>query len=237
MQTQALILDRDKTLLDLDPATAARVDARVASLMPGLSLAAIQAVWESWPGPWPRYDQQEEAFWQVFCAAVVRAHSPTSDGMLLAQELAAIYHTFFRSYPEVPAALAALRASGLRLAVLSNFELPSIARTLAHAGLEPAQFDVILSASTIGFAKPHPRAYLAVAEALALPPSACCLIDDLAENVAGARLVGMRAFQIDRSLPRGESDGGTISSLLDLVGLLTAVRPPGVAVTSYDRQP
>lgn len=237
MQTQALVFDRDNTLLTLDATELTRAERRLDAIIPGLSFAALQAAWQRWPGPWPRHEQQEWAFWQVFCAAVAREQRCSAAGAALAAELAASYHTFFRAFPETATALAAFRAAGLRLAVLSNFELPSLDRTLAHAGLPPVQFDVLLNAAAIGYAKPHPRAYLAVADALALPAAACCLIDDLAENVAGARLVGMRAYQIDRALPRGEPDSGRISSLLDLIGLLAAARPSALALASYDHQP
>jgi len=237
MQTRAVIVDRDNTVLTLEPAAAAQVEARLAALAPGLSLGAVQAVWERWRGPWPRFEAEEPAFWRMFCADVARAHGRSCDSNAMAALLDALYHTCFCAFPEANEALCALRDQGLRLAVLSNFELPSIARTLAHAGLDPAQFDVILNASAVGYAKPHPRAYLAVAEALGLPPAACCLVDDLTENVAGARLVGMRAFQIDRALPRGDGSSGTISSLLDLVGLFEAARPRDVASAPYDLRP
>ena len=43
----------------------------------------------------------------------------------------------------------------------------------------------------------------------------------LAENIAAARSIGMRAYQIDRTLTDPTADG-RIGSLLDLIGLLAS---------------
>jgi FMN phosphatase YigB (HAD superfamily) len=59
-----------------------------------------------------------------------------------------------------------------------------------------------------------------MAEALGLPPAACLFVDDLAENVAAARSVGMLAYQIDRSLPVDDLDSARVSTLDSLIGLL-----------------
>lgn len=46
-----------------------------------------------------------------------------------------------------------------------------------------------------GFLKPDPKAFLAAAQSLDLPPTHCLYIDDLPANVAGAKKVGMDAVQ------------------------------------------
>lgn len=46
-----------------------------------------------------------------------------------------------------------------------------------------------------GVLKPDPKAFLAAAKSLDLPPTDCLYIDDLADNVAGAKKVGMDAVQ------------------------------------------
>jgi FMN phosphatase YigB (HAD superfamily) len=89
----------------------------------------------------------------------------------------------------------------------------------------------------IGYAKPDPRAFHATTAALGLPPTACCFVDDLAENVAAARSVGMQAYQIDRSRA-GLAPDGRIGSLLDLIGLLSSLddapEPPSYSPKTYD---
>jgi putative hydrolase of the HAD superfamily len=49
----------------------------------------------------------------------------------------------------------------------------------------------------IGVMKPHPEIYAAAAKHVAVMPSECYFVDDLAENVRGARAVGMRALQFE----------------------------------------
>src|SRR5215211_9049736 len=109
------------------------------------------------------------------------------------------YHTCFTAFPDALACLAALRSRGVRLAILTNFELPSIHLTLQNAGIDPGWFSVLLSSATTGFPKPDARAYLAAAAALDLPPSACAFVDDLATNVEAARAIGMHGWLLDRA--------------------------------------
>ncbi|NTU80178.1 MAG: HAD family hydrolase [Chloroflexales bacterium] len=222
MRTRAVIFDRDLTLTYVAPSDVARLHARLAAMTPGLSLAALQGAWERWPGPWPRTAGDEQAFWERFCLAFSADHGFDSTlAVALAVEMGEQYPTMFSAYPDAPPAVAALRNAGLGLAVLTNFELPGVAQTLAHAGLDPAAFATILNAGMIGYAKPDPRAFHAAADALGLPPALCCFVDDLAENVTAARSIGMQAYQIDRSRP-GLAPGGRIGSLLDLIGLLSS---------------
>lgn len=233
-----MIFDRDHTLVHLAPEQLPRAQRRLSAVAPGLRVEAVRALWASWQGPWPREAAEEPAFWAAFAEALARDYCPGADSAPLAAELARLYYTFSTAYPDVQPTLDALRGAGVRMAVLSNFELPSLAPPLAHAGIEPGQFELLMSSAATGVPKPDPRAYLRVAAALGLEPGACWFVDDLAENVAGARLVGMRAFQIDRAAP-GDPAGGVIGSLLDLIGLLPPSRPgpPPHARPPYDRAP
>lgn len=241
MEIGAVIFDRDLTLTMVAGSALARLEARLARVAPGVGLGALQALWEGWPGPWPRAVADEPAFWGQLCAAFAPGQGlDEASAAALAAELGAGYPTLFSAYPDAAPALAALRGAGLRLAVLTNFELPSVGQTLAHAGLDPGQFAAALSAAALGWPKPDPRAFHAAAAALGLPPAACCLVDDLAENVAAARSIGMRAYQIDRSLA-GPTPDGRIGSLLDLIGPLTSPDagpgPHPHCSPPYDRSP
>lgn len=240
MDVQAVIFDRDHTLVHLAPAQLPRAQRRISAVAPGLRLEEVQAAWAAWAGPWPLSAAEEPAFWSAFAASLIRDHALVAAGPELAYELASLYHTFSAAYPDVGPALKALREAGIRLAVLSNFELPSVALPLAHAGIDPGQFEVLVSSAAAGWAKPDPRAYLAVAAALGVPPAACWFVDDLVENVAGARLVGMRALLIDRASP-GDPAGDVLGSLLDLIGLLPATAerlgPSSHTLPAYDAPP
>lgn len=65
-----------------------------------------------------------------------------------------------------------------------------------HELLSPMR-DVFVS-NTLGLRKPDPLAYRRVAERIGLDPQRIVFFDDRKENVAGAKLAGLQAFQADR---------------------------------------
>ena len=196
MNIQAVIFDRDNTLMHFDTAAAAAIEARIAAAAPTLPPGAVGRHWMAWPGPWPRAIDQEPAFWQVFWGRLAAQYQLPADTIAALHEIGAFYHTCFIAFPDTLACLAALRSRGVRLAILTNFELPSIHLTLQNAGIDPSWFSVLLSSATTGFPKPDARAYLAAAAALDLPPSACAFVDDLVDECrsrAGARYARLAA--------------------------------------------
>lgn len=221
MRTQAIIFDRDNTLVSFDSTRVEAIDARISAIAPELPARAYLAAWEGWPGPWPGHADEEPAFWRRFWSLLGHAHGLREAQVeALVAEVGAVYHTCFTAFPDSLPALVELRAAGLRLALLTNFELPSVDRTLLNAGLDPAMFEVIRTSVSIGYPKPDPRAFLAVADALGLPPGACAVVDDLGENVMAARSIGMRGVQIDRSLPPTSTAADRVGSLGALTELL-----------------
>lgn len=71
-------------------------------------------------------------------------------------------------------------------------------------------FDAIVLSYEVGAMKPSPIFYRACAEAAGRPPRDCLFIDDLAENVEGARAAGLQAihFQDVPSLVLALRDSG-----------------------------
>jgi putative hydrolase of the HAD superfamily len=55
-------------------------------------------------------------------------------------------------------------------------------------------FDVVIRSDEVRLRKPEPEIYLMAAEAVGMKPSECVFVDDLLQNVEGARAVGMEAF-------------------------------------------
>ncbi len=103
----------------------------------------------------------------------------------------------FRAFPEVPGALRALRAGGLRLVVLSNWDV-SLPDALAQAGLAEL-VDGAVSSAQVGAAKPAPAIF---ARALALAgvsaTEALHVGDSLPLDVEGARAAGVAAVLVVR---------------------------------------
>jgi putative hydrolase of the HAD superfamily len=114
----------------------------------------------------------------------------------------------FRAYPEVPSTLRALRARGIRLVVVSNWDV-SLHERLAELELAPL-LDGAVASAELGAAKPD-RAIFAHALGLAGvgPEEAWHAGDSLEADVEGARAAGLVPVLVAR--------GGTPT-------------PPGVAV-------
>jgi FMN phosphatase YigB (HAD superfamily) len=220
MNIQAVIFDRDNTLVRFNTIAAATIEARIAAAAPTLPPGAVGRHWLAWPGPWPRTIEHEPIFWRVFWEQFAAQYQLPADNVTALHEIGMFYHTCFTAFPDTLACLAALRTRGLRLAILTNFELPSIHLTLQNAGIDPDWFSVLLSSASIGFPKPDARAYLAAAAALNLPPTACAFVDDLVVNVEAAQTLGMHGWLLDRTSTAPVS---TLPYIRDLYQLTTCL--------------
>jgi putative hydrolase of the HAD superfamily len=101
----------------------------------------------------------------------------------------------FQLRPGIDGLLRRLATRGLRLGIVAN--QPEAARErLARAGIGDLFAHHGLSAIT-GLRKPDPRAFLAAAEALGVPPAACIMVGDRIDNdIAPAKVLGMAAIQL-----------------------------------------
>lgn len=123
-------------------------------------------------------------------------------------------------YPEVPRTLRALRDSGYRLAVVSNFDsrLPAILRALDIAEL----MDAVVYSSEAGSAKPDPAIFRCALDAVGVSAQRAIHVgDSVHADFEGARGAGVAGLLIRR----GKRDdtkvhGATISSLERIFGYL-----------------
>lgn len=104
--------------------------------------------------------------------------------------------------PEIDALVAAARAAGIRVGILSN-ELELFYGSRFLAGMHFLKdLDVIIDATHTGILKPDPRAYQQAIDALALPPERILFVDDQFRNIAGAINAGLQAQYFDlRDVP------------------------------------
>jgi putative hydrolase of the HAD superfamily len=92
-------------------------------------------------------------------------------------------------------AMGRIRAAGLRLAALSDLPLE---RKISLMGFGEA-FEFALCSEDFGFLKPEPESFLALAEALGLPPRRILYVGNSpAYDLYGAKAVGMRAAIVSR---------------------------------------
>jgi len=198
MTIRAVIFDRDNTLLQFDQRAIATLETQITAIAPALPSGAAAQHWITWPGPWPYTEADEPAFWQLFWSNLAGHYGLSATTAATLQSIGAFYHTCFVAFPDAANCVSTLRARGFRLAVLTNYELPSISQTLCHAGLDPDLFAALLSSTGIGVRKPDPRAYLIAAGTLGLSPAECAFVDDLLVNVEAARKIGMQGWLLDR---------------------------------------
>jgi putative hydrolase of the HAD superfamily len=130
------------------------------------------------------------------CAAVIEDHLGTALPLDDVED-ALLGAVRFRPYPEVPRALARLRAGGARLAVVSNWDV-SLHDVLERTGLRPLVDTVVISAE-VGAAKPDPAIFRAALERLgAVAGDALHAGDSVEHDVAGARAAGIEAVLVAR---------------------------------------
>ncbi|MGH9361537.1 MAG: HAD-IA family hydrolase [Thermoanaerobaculia bacterium] len=133
---------------------------------------------------------------------------------------AELYHRFGAAeawdvYPEVPQVLAALRARGLKLAVVANWDerLPPL---LADLGLAD-HFETVVTSSQVGAEKPDPSIFNTALARLGIDPSRALHIGDRQlEDVEGAQAAGLHALRLDRThlTPHSLHDLSSLPELL-----------------------
>lgn len=110
------------------------------------------------------------------------------------EELATIMGRQYHRDEQMLASLARIRDAGTQTALLSNVNDTLIGKLFTPQELA-ALFNVVVTSSAVGMVKPHPEIYELAATKLGLLPEACLMIDDVVENVEGARRAGMDAVQ------------------------------------------
>jgi 2-haloacid dehalogenase len=99
-----------------------------------------------------------------------------------------------RPFPEVPAALARLRAR-FRIVVLSNGDPDMLEAAKPYHGIP---FDAVISAAAAHAFKPHVATYTRAAEIVGVPLDAVLFVANHAFDCIGAKSAGMHAAFIDR---------------------------------------
>ena len=128
-----------------------------------------------------------------------------------------------RAAEDAPETLAALRARGYRLAVVSNAD-GRVRALLETAGLAE-YFEFIVDSSEVGVEKPDPRIFHAATGRLDLPPAACAYVGDIYEiDVLGARAAGLEAILIGGG--EAPEDVPRVTGLTELLDLLRGYYSP-----------
>ena len=125
----------------------------------------------------------------------------------------------FEIFPDVVDTLQELRAEGLPLAVVSNWQ-----RGLRHfceeLGLSDF-FEHVLGSADVGVAKPDPQIFLEACRRLGVPPERTLHVGDtLVDDCAGAESAGLQVVLIDRRSGADPHTARVIHSLAELPRLV-----------------
>jgi putative hydrolase of the HAD superfamily len=122
-------------------------------------------------------------------AACTTAFNDAAGASLTSDEYNAAFE--FHVLPRVPEALATLRARGVTLAVVANWDF-GLHDHLARHGLRH-WFDAVVTSGDVGVRKPDPAPFRAALELLGIEPARAVHVGDHpAHDEVGARAAGMQ---------------------------------------------
>ena len=165
--------------------------------------------------------EHDDEIWFRFTERIVRGMGGDADSAYAcAVEITRAWerHENFELYDDVPEAFAAVRSAGLRIGLVSN-SARDVREFARHHGLD---VDAGISSFHHGRTKPHASIFRAVLDLLDVePPEAVMVGDMIADDIEGARAVGMRAVLLDRggTHPGFEPRVKSLSELPPLLGL------------------
>jgi putative hydrolase of the HAD superfamily len=176
----------------------------------------------------------EDGYWLGFVRAALESLADPPEDPALAVTALPLLREAFRSpdawivWPDVVPALDALRARGIRLGVVSNWDsrLPDLLRALGLGH----RFEVLAVSSLEGVEKPDPRLFRVALQRLGVPPGDAVHVGDRPDvDGEGAVRAGVDAALVDR---RGRLDPGlgAMRTLSALPGLVERGAADGVRI-------
>lgn len=121
----------------------------------------------------------------------------------------------FRAFPDAAPALEALRARGLTLVCVSNWDC-ALPEVLERTGLDP-YFDGEVTSAGAGARKPDPAIFRPALELAGCEPAEALHVGDTPEeDVDGARTAGVPVLLIDRG---GGADIASLTEIVDHLAL------------------
>jgi len=213
---RACVFDAYGTLFDYASAAAGCRD------MLGDRIGPLTTLWrdKQLQYTWLRGLQGRHAdFWQVTCDALDFALETLGlDNPRLRARLMDLYR-MLDVFPEVPAMLQRLKASGLKTAILSNGSPDMLDAAVSKAGIA-GLLDARLAVELVGVYKPHPKVYQLAVDSLAIPAAAISFQSSNAWDAYAASAFGMRVVWCNRYGQRPEQLPGNpdreIASLAEL---------------------
>lgn len=168
--------------------------------------------------------REKQTYLERFAERVFRRLNVRAAVGAAAEHAAAVWKRLgpgaFAVFPEVQEVLRGLRARGLRLAVVSNWQC-GLGYFCTELGLG-GRFDHVLASAEVGAAKPDPAIFADACDRLGLPPKRALHVGDSPiDDVQGATEAGLQAILLRRGrADEPEAAPVTIGSLKELPPLL-----------------
>jgi len=125
------------------------------------------------------------------------------------------------AFPDARAALSALKAKGLKTAILSNGSPRMLDGAVTAAGIAP-NLDAVLSVDTIRIYKPQPAVYALVTDAFKIAPADVAFVSSNRWDVMGAAAFGFQCVWVNRAnLPDEYPEFAPVNVVLELSALAT----------------
>jgi putative hydrolase of the HAD superfamily len=163
--------------------------------------------------------EHDDEIWFRFTERIVRGMGGDADAAYdCAIEITRGWerHENFELYDDVTEALAALRAADLRIGLVSN-SARDVREFARHHALD---VDAGISSFHHGRTKPHASIFRAVLDLIDVAPAEAAMVGDtIADDIEGARALGMQAILLDREGANPEFQP-RIESLGELAGKL-----------------
>jgi mannitol-1-/sugar-/sorbitol-6-/2-deoxyglucose-6-phosphatase len=162
------------------------------------------------------------AYWHTRCG-FGGVSAPEVEKRLVAR-VAELIRAEGRALPGIETALAAARsANDRRIALASSSPMPIIEAALQRLGLA-STFDVVCSAQSEAYGKPHPAIFLGTAARLEVSPLDCVVIEDSMTGVIAAKAARMGCIAVPFDHPTHEARfavaDAIVASLVDVTSVL-----------------
>jgi HAD superfamily hydrolase (TIGR01549 family) len=221
-----ILFDVGNTLSYLDHDVLAHIAGQVGAPIPAAKLSRAEAVAKRRYEEILRQGASHEGGWLLYMRAIFEAAGLSDEDATRVAGAAKREHERFNLWRKVPdgliAGLTRVRASGVRLGIVSNSEGALLA-LLKRVGLAE-HFETVVDSGLEGVRKPDPAIFRLALARMGVGPERVLYAGDIPEvDVVGARAAGLAAVLIDtldhypnfRDAPRFNS----VLALLEALGL------------------
>lgn len=135
-----------------------------------------------------------------FMGGVAERHGipfdPVADKEMLYKVFLEMMQGRLEPLPGVPDFIRRCKQNGLKVALASSADDVKVFPILKHIGIDPSEFDAIVTGSMVSRKKPAPDVFLEAVRQLQLPAASCLVVEDAVAGIEAALATGCRAMGI-----------------------------------------